>query len=254
MKTTSRTSRLVALLLAPLLTAGVLGVNVGAITPPSSGQTPAACLRVASLKNTGEMNVAARIAGMSTGFETRLATLTANQQEVDQKIQDSRMTVTTKFTDKVAELAGKPGLTDSQKAAIETYKTNMLDAEAIRETAVDAARAAYRTALLDKISAHQTALGTAATDFQVDISTAFQAASETCGDDSVMQTLRTTVKAARAAFQKSLDSSRVRSDIQQLAATRRAAVKTANDAFKQSATDLSHNLAEALKTTSTSQP
>jgi hypothetical protein len=252
MKITSKSPRLKALLIVPLLVATMPAMTASAVTPakkaePDQRAGNAICAQITSLKNTGETALISRISDMNSGFETRLAAFNANHKVADQKVLDLRTDIRTKFTDKIDALASKSNLPADQKVAIETYKTEMLTAEAEREKAVDEARAAYREALLAKITEHQTALKDAATVFRETVTAALQTASETCDKGNALQSLRTSIKTARMVFKEARDLSSIQDDVEQLMTTRREAVKTANDIFRKSSAHLSRELAQTLK-------
>jgi hypothetical protein len=252
MKTTSKVSRIAGVLLIPIVVATMPGMIANAVTPtkkaePDQRAGNAICVRITELKTTGGATLTSRITAMNNGFETRLAAFAARHKETDQKVLDLRTDHRTKFSDKIDALANKTNLPADQKAAIETYKTEMLAAETDREKAVDEARAAYREALLGKITKHQITLRDAAAVFHDTVTTALQTASDTCDKGSALQTLRSSVKTARTVFKEARDLSSVRDDVKGFMETRRDAVKTANEAFKEKAADLSRELAETLK-------
>ncbi len=202
------------------------------------------CTRIGSLMSANESTLDAHVATMKSDFAARTAQLGANQQNLDQKVAAARAKTLESFNQKVADLAAQEGLTDAQKTAIETFKTDMTTAEQTRRTAVDAARGTYRTQLKATITNYQTSLTNAVTTYQAAVRSAFSGASTGCGDGSALTTLRTNLKTARETLQASLKRDNI--GIKELAQTRRSAVQAANTSFKESVREYTATLTAVL--------
>ena len=224
----------------------------GTTTTTNTGGTNAVCTRVATIMSTNEANLAAHIASMNDNFKARLTKMTADKTAIDQKVITERTNAQNQFEQRITEMEAKSGLTDAQKQAISTFKTNMETAEATREAAVDSARDTYRTALMTQVQNHQQALTSDVNAYQVAVQSAFATATQNCGDGTAITTLRAAVKTARGTLSSQRDSAKIASEIKTLAATRNAAIKAANDAFRSAVSTYTAELTTALGATTSS--
>jgi len=249
MKTISKTI-LAAVIISPVLI--LLSTNpTNAVEPTGTGNSvrPAICTQIGVLKNNNQTSLEVQIANTKNNFTQRISQITANQSSVDKQLATSRATASTQFDARITELLAKNNLTTSQKQAITLYQTNMKKAEVDRQNAVDNARSVYRKALTDVISGQQQTLTSAIATYQKTVDDAFATSVNNCGDGTAMSTLKTAVKTARQTLADTKQSTKSADAIKQLAATRDAAIKTANEAFAKTAADLSTALSTALKTT-----
>lgn len=224
--------------------------SVSAVTVPSVSSvktSSAACTKLATTITTKQAAMTQKIATMQADFQKRLQTISSNQAAVDQKAATYRSNFAQKFDAAVDKLRQEPQLADTQKKAIDTYHTNVMADEKTREQAVDAARSSYRTAYAAQVTTHQAALTKAATTLQTDILAAFSTAQANCGDGSAVSTLRGSVKKARDTFKSTRTDSAIKTNVEQLAATRNSAVKAADSAFKQQLQAETATLKQTLK-------
>lgn len=212
------------------------------------------CTRIMALSTSSRSTLSQKRSDLQTDFSNRLTKLSTNQTDIDTKIADARTAVTTKFEDNIKSLEAKSGLTDVQKTAVETFKTNVEDAMTVRRAAVDSARSIYRTALASQISTHQQTLSNNVITYQTAVSTAFSTAVANCTDGSgsaTMATLKATIKTARETLNASKTPDSSKTTIMALHETRSAAIKAANDTFTKTLSGLVTTVKTALSTAPT---
>lgn len=246
MKTISNKYGALGLGVLSFVTALTLATPSGA-APLTSTVPTATCSRITTLKTTNEAAVATKIASMQSDFTTRLTNISNRQAGVDQKTATFRTNLASKFEAKVNQLESQEGLTPAQLKAIDVYKSNMLIAEATREATVDGARNTYRTSLATVVADHQQALKDAASTFQSSLRSAFSTAEAKCGDGTALSSLKTDVATARQEFKTDRESSKITGEIKQLAKTRNATIKTADEAFAQTAATYTATLVAILE-------
>ena len=210
--------------------------------------TSEACARIATLASTSSATISAHIGTMDANFASRLAAIASREASVDQKVTTARNAIADKFDAKIKDLKAKSGLTPDQQAAIDTYASDMKDAEQTREDAVDSARATYREGLATEVARHQDDLSVEAGNLQAAIASAFTTAEANCGNGTAVTTLKAAIKTAKQTFSGQRDASKVKSAIQLLAKTRDEAIKTANTTFSTTASTLTTTLENVLKT------
>lgn len=210
------------------------------------------CTRVPNLRSSNENAVATKLKVMKADFSSQLSNISQQRKTTnDQKLATIRSEAQVGFEAQIKILEDKAGLTETQKTAIATFKTDMEQAQTTRKTAVNAARTTYRTALTETVQAHQSTLTNAANAYQTAVQTAFAAAKTDCANGPALGTLRTSIKTARQTLTASRANNQSRSNIQQLMQTRNTAIKTANQEFAKTAAALGGTLTEALKSTDT---
>ncbi|HUC96085.1 MAG TPA: hypothetical protein VMR16_00245 [Candidatus Saccharimonadales bacterium] len=217
-----------ALILLPVSPA--LAVTTLAPDPLLSASTKA-CQHLLLLRSTDRDTIATHLATMDSNFAARLTKITSEKAAVDQKVATSRANAKKQFEAKIQTLESKTGLTDAQKQAIATYKTDMELAETTRELAVDSARIEYRTALYSTIASQQTALSNAVLAYQAAFEAAFATAAPSCNDGTTISTLKTAVQTAHQTLKTTLSNIKTTDQIKQLATTRNNAIKAADNAF-----------------------
>jgi len=208
------------------------------------------CAKITKISSTNKATLTTKIAAMNADFATRLTAISDRHAAIDQKLADARSKTAAAFDTKIQALSAKEGITDAQQKAIQKYQTDMKAAEAIRIAAVDAARATYRADLTENVTAHQSALSAAATSYQTALATAAASAVTNCRDSTAVETLKSDIKIARAAFRAARTDAKITTEIKDLMATRNTEIKTANTAFATSATAYSTVLSTALEGTS----
>jgi len=216
----------------------------------ANNSSAATCARISSMEITTQTNMATHMTAMQADFTSRLSNISSHQATIDQKIETARTTARNEFAAKVETLGSQPGLTQTQLQAINTYSLNIGLAETTRETAIDNARNTYRDALSSEVQRHQQSLVDGTTTYQTNINNAFTAAKASCAtDDTTLATLREAIKTARQALTTARQATKTTSDIQEFAAIRNAAIKTANETFAASAKTYTETLNSALKAT-----
>ncbi len=250
MKTTSKkiiTSGIIAPTLVLFTASAAMAIN----QPTNTGSLKSTvCSRIENLQGTNESTVAKHMATLQTNFAARLAKITSNKTENDQKVLTARTNARNQFEEKIKTMESQEGITDVQKEAIETFKTNMEQAKDTRDAAVDNARTKYRTALMKTVSTQQQGLVDASNAYQTSVKSAFQTATANCGDEkTVMTNLRAAIKTTRQTMKDARSASKATNEVKQFAATRNAAIQTANKTFADSAAKYASTLSAALETT-----
>lgn len=238
-----------------IIVAGVAATLLSSSSPLTVGAVPVAdseedfCTRVLSLMDTNQAAVGTKIQAMQAKFSTRIAQMATDQSARDEGAAQARTAAKQQFEQKLTSLLAREGLSEDQVTAIETFRENVTEAEETREAAVDQALETYRSNLANTISAQQTSLIQAADRYREAITTAFTNASNSCEDSRSLATLRIGIKNARQALTTKRNNTQVGDDIRTIAATRREAIKAANEAFRSTIKEFSQTLTAALKNT-----
>lgn len=235
-------------LIVPIISLCVVSPVLAVETPvQEQGGSAAVCTRLQNYDKTVGENLSNQLTKVYTNFNDRSANIISKQSTIDQKLLGDRASAKTRFESKITELLAKEGLTDSQRQAIETFKTNVEAAMLTRQTAVDDARAAYRKALSDNVTEHQASLLKAVATYRAAVTAAFDDAKSSCSTGSqVMATLRNAIKTARQNLDSARQDTRATADIATLIKTRNTAIQTANDTFKASVSQYRLELRTAL--------
>jgi hypothetical protein len=127
--------------------------------------------------------------------------------------------------------------TDTQKAAVATFKASVTQAVTTRRTAVDAANKAFQQGVQASVTGRQAQLKTAAATYKTAVSAALANAKSSCAAGVAPATVRTNLQTALAKARTNLENARknaekVGSSLDALKATRKAAVEKANADFK----------------------
>lgn len=207
------------------------------------------CTRLDNLGNSSIATISTHVTNLQAGFEARLSKISSNESSINQRITTAREKASSAFQERIQAMESKEGLTDTQIAAIETFKTNVEQAQQIRQTAVDSARSTYRTGLIDVVSANQQQIVQAANEYKVAAEAAFQNASENCANGEATSNLKAEIAAARQILTSARNGEELQAQIQQLRTTRNEAIKAANDAFKTSLATYKADLVATLTAT-----
>jgi len=229
------TALAVVLLAASPASAAVLHSPQLADTTNTNG---AFCTGLASKANaiTSKLNgLNSKVGDAWKNQDTKLSSLAS---ETDQKIASSRTAADTKRDNAFKQLEAK-ATTDSEKTAVQTYEASVNQAVTTRRNAYDAARSAFRDGVKNAILSRRSTMSSQATTFMDATTSAFATAESSCsaGTDSttVRQTLISSLHSARQTFVSDRQSdSKVGDTVKQLAATRNAAFKAADQAFQTS--------------------
>ncbi len=214
----------------------------------SNSKLTEVCTHFKNLDDSSRSTLKTRSSELQGDFKKRLTTLSDGQKTVDQKVTTARNDSKSEFEIRVNKLKSTDGLSAVQLQAIDTYVTNMKQAEAIRQAAVDAARTTYRTDLAALITTHQQTLTAAVTAYQTAVNAALATAKADCGNGTAAATLKAAVKSARQTLDAARKSDKVTGAIKQLATTRETTIKAANATFRASAKTNAQTLAAVLKT------
>ncbi len=176
-----------------------------------------------------------------TARQDQVKKITDDRTKIDEDIQTNRDKADTKRQTNFTKLEDK-GNTDAQKAAITTYQNAIKSAINTRRAAYDAAKAAFRSGVDAAIAGRKTTADAQITAYTNAVNAAIATAQASCAADSSLaggQVIRTTfmasLKTARQNFQSARkDDSTVGSQVRELAKTRNAAFKAADETFKAS--------------------
>lgn len=158
-------------------------------------------------------------------------------QKVDQDVSADRQKADADRQTDFGKLSAK-ATTDSEKQAVQTYESAVQSAVSTRRAAYDAARHTYRTDLQSAISSRRGVVSGQLSTFQSSVGSALSTAEASCTSTpnegpTIRTALQASLKSDRETFQndrKGDDS--VRTQQQQLAATRNAAFKAADQTFQ----------------------
>ena len=234
---------ILSLILMPILPASAVGNTSG------NGNESAICNRLTNTKSSYETRIASHITNIQANFSERLTEITENKATVDQKVKTLRERVRTQFEARIQEMLSQEDLTDTQTQAINTFRTNMEQAEEIRETAIDDAREEYHSALAAAVTGHQQTLITVGETYKTSVLQAFETAISSCSENAstAITTLKSSLRTAREALINTRREAKIGQDIKELASTRNAAIKLANEAFVKAANEYSETLTTALE-------
>lgn len=244
-----------------LISTSAKGLTIAALIAGVAFVQPVAaadCTAINTIANNGTSAINTKLGAMSSDFTGRLTTITTNLDVVDKKITEARATAATNFDTKISDLKSTQDISDTQLAAIEQYKTDMLAAEKTRETAVDAARATYRAGLVDAVKSYQDSLTGSANTFKSTAASYFQWAKDQCAADKNQTTIRTWLKGyiatTKSTFAGARGTDTTKAKISELAQTRNQAIADANKAFTDAATGYAATLATALNAVQNTAP
>ena len=175
----------------------------------------------------------------------------AEYQKVDQDVANGRQKADTKRVTDFNKLEAKAN-TDAKKQAIAPYEVAVRNAVNLRRAAYDAARKAYRSGAQAAVTSHHTIVTAQLNTFQGSVNAAFSTATTSCAatanqGPTIHTALQTSLKSARETFRSSRKAdTTVGSQIKQLAVTRQAAFKSADQIFKTSLTTARQALKQAF--------
>ncbi|MEI6587393.1 MAG: hypothetical protein WCO05_00410 [Candidatus Moraniibacteriota bacterium] len=155
----------------------------------------------------------------------------------DARLAEIRAKAEAEMAKKMADLLSKPGITDAQKTAINTFSATQKTALAKRRAAVDAARKTFQTGVQSAVSTKQSGMDAVVATFKNSISAAFGKAKTDCGAGvevgAVKETLRASLKTAREKFKSDRESNaKLKVSIEPLIVARKTAFEAARNAYK----------------------
>jgi predicted component of viral defense system (DUF524 family) len=220
---------LVIMLVSPAM---AVSNNAPVSTQNTDNARSAVCVRLDNLGSTSKSTLVTHVNNLQAGFDARLTKIASDAATINQKITTAREKAANTFQERIQALEEKKGLTETQIAAIETFKTSVQQAEQVRQDTVDAARNTYQTGLTDAVTTNQERLVQAANAYQVAADEAFQTASANCGNGEASSNLKSQISAARQVLTQARNTDQLRAQIQELIQVRNDAIKAANDAFR----------------------
>lgn len=213
------------LVISPVMALGARTADGGAFCTNLQTKATSITNHLSSLKS--------KISTTWQNQDTRLAALAST---VDQKIATDRGAADAKRQVAFAKLEAK-ATTDGQKTAVTTYENSVMQAVATRRAAFDAARTAFRTGVKNAILTRRSTLSDQADTFATTVNAALTAAESSCTDGTVSatairQTLVSSLRNARQTFVSNRQGdNKVGIAVRQLAVTRNAAFKAADQTF-----------------------
>ncbi len=140
---------------------------------------------------------------------------------------------------------------DEQKAALATYKTTVEQALETRRIAVDTAITTYQTGVTSILSGHTASVTTAITTFKTSVEQALAKAKADCAkgvsSKNAQATFNKTINNARKMIQDARKNNEKNPAVLELKKARDEAIKTAEQAFKNTTTQARLDLQAALK-------
>lgn len=177
---------------------------------------------------------------LSTAFKKVNQNVAADRQKADSQRQVAFSKLATKAT------------TAAQKQAMLTYEASVQTAISVRRNAYDAARQTFRAGLQSVVTARRSTVSDQFAAFQSSVARALSIAEASCaaspnGGPTIRQTLQASLKSARLSVQSDRkNDATVGSQLTQLAATRVAAFKAADQTFQASLTTARQTLQQAF--------
>ena len=245
---------LITTIISPALILLTVSPAMAVVAPKTTTTNPDAninidagnCFHVVSLRTSGRDGFATHLTKMNAASSDRMKKIATDKTGVDKKLTVARGDTKKQFEEKIANLEKTAGLTDAQKQAIETYKTNMEMAKANREFAVDKARDDYNIALSTALVEQQTSLSNAVIAYQTAFEKVFATATSSCAKTTDMSTVKSAVQTARKDLKTAIAKSKTSEKIQQLVTVRNNAIQAAKDNFVKQATSFTKTLKTAL--------
>lgn len=232
-----------------------LGSRDGATTTADTTKTSPFCTNL----STDISNINSRMTSLeskvSQAWTQQDQKLMAEAQTVDQKVAADRQAADTQRQADFTKLEAK-ATTGSEQQAVQTYETTVNNAVSTRRAAYDAARQTFRSGLAADVTSRHSTVTDQSDTFQVSVNAAISTAQASCASDpsggaAARTAFVASLKSAREAFEgdRSGDQ-KVKQQAQQLAATRDATFRSADQAFKASMQTARQTLDKAFKSSS----
>lgn len=258
MKTISRPT--FSILASTLILGSTAFVPVAAISSTGTAKSSATspfCTNLSTRATTATSKISDLRGKLATAWSNQDSSLSSKYASVDQNVAQVRTQADTERTSNFGKLEAK-ATTDAQKQAVQTYETAVKNAVTIRRAAYDAARQTFRDGVKSAIDSRRSTITSQTDAFSSAVQSALSSAEASCNTDSSVsagQTARTTLvaslKTARETFQADRkNDATVGSQATQLAATRDAAFKAADQTFQASMTTARTALQKAFGSTS----
>ena len=196
------------------------------------------CINATKIRENISTSANGKAEKLKADFDKRTASLTTKRAELVKKISANRLKSDTERTKRFAELEAK-AKTDSQMAAVKTYEAAVLAAVAKHRAAIDAADKTFLDGVTTAVGSRQTQLTALSASYQAGVAAAVAQAKTSCAagvaGTAVRQNLSVSLKALQAKFadgRKSLE--KVRPNLDPLKDAHKAAIKQANEDFRDS--------------------
>jgi hypothetical protein len=181
-------------------------------------------------------DISTNTAKLNQGRTDRASKLTQQREDADAKVTADRTKWDGSRADQFAQLEAK-ATTVTQKQAVTAFETAVKAAVAIRRSAVDQARTIFRQAEDAAIASRQSQVDGYLSTFKAAVASADAQIQASCNAGTSSPQVRSTfvaaVKAARSSYHTSVVGvTNLNGPVTVLAATRRAAVDSADAAFK----------------------
>ena len=222
-----------------------------ATTTPKLTKTSPFCTNLPSRASAITDKVTAQVGKVNQTWTLQNQKQVADYQKFDQTISANRLKVDNERNTDFSKLEAR-ATTPAQQQAVQTYVATVKSNVATRRSAYDTARGTFRSAVIAALSTRRTSVTSQLDSFQSSVNGAIGSAEASCTADptsstTVRQSLVTSLKTARESFKTDRAGDlTVTSQIKQLAATRTASFKTADQTFKSSMTTARQTLQTAF--------
>lgn len=191
--------------------------------------------------STKASNVTSRLTSLKarvvTAWQNQDARLSTLESRVDTKVAADRVAATARRASEFKKLEAK-ATTDAEKVAVTNYENSVNQAVTARRVAIDAARATFRIAVKNAILARRNTLSDQTDAFIMSAGNALSIAESSCNSNgdtpaAIRHTLQVSLKTARLTFIGDRQSDgKTPAIVRQLAQTRVAAFKAADQTFQ----------------------
>lgn len=208
------------------------------------------CVNLSSIQTKTASQITKAEEKQSKNEGDRLNNITKKESIADAKKAQGRSDVDAKRLKNWDKMVSK-AKTDTQKSAVEAYKTAISNAVTVRRTSVDAAVKAYRDALTAILSTHSGSIDGAILTFKTSVDTALTKAQTDCtagiSSKTVKSNFNNSISEARKVLQDARKTANDSMGITTLKKTRDEAIKAAEAIFKQATEKARADLLIALK-------
>lgn len=232
---TSSAISVAALVATPLSTFAIARANGGA----AGAKTSPFCNNLSTTTNGITTKISDLQGKVSQAWSTQDQKLASDAQSVDQKVAAARQKADSERSADFTKLEAK-ATTGTQKQAVQDYETAVNNAVATRRAAYDAARQTFRDGVKSAVDSRRSTVSGQASTFEDSVNSAIATAQASCSSDpgagaAARTAFVSSLKTARQTFNGSRkDDTKIGQQVSQLAATRNAAFKAADQAFQNS--------------------
>ncbi|HEX4774016.1 MAG TPA: hypothetical protein VH234_00670 [Candidatus Saccharimonadales bacterium] len=250
-------SSIVTLASLVIMPATSLAVGHAEVTTATSttGKTSPFCTKLSSDASSITSKMGGLQGKVTQAWVQQDQKLSTDWQNVDQKVATDRQTADTERAADFTKLEAK-ATTGTQKQAAQTYEAAVNTAVSTRRSAYDVARQTFRDGVKSAIATRRSTVDSQTSSFNDSVNSAIATAEASCNSDPSSGTATRTafvssLRTARQSFTADRkDDSKVGFQVQQLAATRDAVFKAADQVFQTSLTTARQTLIQAFGKTS----